>query len=487
MWREAENFDEYEDFDPAKRFQLGDKVKNPYGWRGTIIQAQAEDTQSGRAYLIKWDASATPSWQWGDQLTLVRAAEPEREIAPDDPAVLELWPDYLPWGEAEQDYYRGAAWKEADTADMMGDDLEDEHHDAIPFILDRQTGQVHWMKPNWGNHGDIAMEMLYPDADEDERYRMYEYGEWNDMFNDTQYVLGRLFDDGTIAIWGRDDNENDLTPEEEQKVRAEVKLTKMANWNDIMEKAQRYRSEGRVILDMNSATDVVGRVYGDTARENTGQDYYETTFSRQDPNSNAITQWQCSCPWDDYAWQRTRQWKKYEGRPCAHVLALHWESQTQPLDEDTPEAQGQEQLFNPALFSPAGPPMPGGPNAGPIPVQQPATPAVPAVPATSQPTQPGQDPLGIPGAFSHVKWAAAFRNGDIIMARENLWGEDRDGNGHTVPMNTGGEVLWSDPENVVAIFPLETGELEPHLIRVECTPNQVAINKKLQPFIKRKR
>jgi hypothetical protein len=57
-----------------------------------------------------------------------------------------------------------------------------------------------------------------------------------------------------------------------------------------------------------------------------------------------MTQWQCECPWDQYAWQRTRQWKKYEGRPCAHVLATWWASKMAPLDEDA-HPGNQQSLF----------------------------------------------------------------------------------------------------------------------------------------------
>lgn len=30
----------------------------------------------------------------------------------------------------------------------------------------------------------------------------------------------------------------------------------------------------------------------------------------------SINSHNCDCPWDQFAWQRTRKWKKYEGRPC---------------------------------------------------------------------------------------------------------------------------------------------------------------------------
>ena len=80
-------------------------------------------------------------------------------------------------------------------------------------------------------------------------------------------------------------------------------------------------------LKSNGTNNVVGQVQGDHGD-------YQTEIGRDDPNSRAITTWQCECPWDQFAWQRTRQWKKYEGRVCSHVLATYWLSQQLPLDED---------------------------------------------------------------------------------------------------------------------------------------------------------
>lgn len=113
------------------------------------------------------------------------------------------------------------------------------------------------------------------------------------------------------------------------------RLNKTAKWGDIMAKAKRLIQTGKVQLLRNGAENVVGSVVGDHGT-------YQTEFSRDDPNSQSMTQWQCDCPWDQYAWQRTRQWKKYEGRPCAHVLATWWAAQSHPVDEDAhPSMQGQ--------------------------------------------------------------------------------------------------------------------------------------------------
>lgn len=70
-----------------------------------------------------------------------------------------------------------------------------------------------------------------------------------------------------------------------------------------------------------------------------------------------------NCPWDQYAWQRTRKWKPLEGRPCAHVLALYWQAQSMPLDED--QDQGQQQLFDTGQGGPSSPGIPRGPALAP--------------------------------------------------------------------------------------------------------------------------
>lgn len=153
-------------------------------------------------------------------------------------------------------------------------------------------------------------------------------------------------------------------------------LKKQAKWGDIMAKAKRLIQTGKVQLLRNGAENVVGKVIGDHGE-------YQTEFSREDPNSQSMTQWQCDCPWDQYAWQRTRQWKKYEGRPCAHVLATWWASQSHPVDEDAHPSVTQ---------APAGQamPAPGPQTFGPDPMTQPMGPGQPPVGPMQAPVMPGQ-------------------------------------------------------------------------------------------------
>lgn len=87
------------------------------------------------------------------------------------------------------------------------------------------------------------------------------------------------------------------------------KSQRTASWNDVQEKAQRLLAAGNVHIIRNSVNNVVGQVQGDN-------DTYQTEFSRDDPNSSSITQWSCECPWSQFSWGRTRQFKRYEGRVC---------------------------------------------------------------------------------------------------------------------------------------------------------------------------
>jgi hypothetical protein len=162
---------------------------------------------------------------------------------------------------------------------------------------------------------------------------------------------------------------------------------KTADWNDIMAKAKRLIQSGQVQLLRNGYNNVVGFVKGDHGE-------YQTEISREDPTSRAITQWQCECPWDQYAFQRTRQWKKYEGRPCAHVLATYWKALSAPIDEDVHPAQGQqEQLFQPqGIGAPAPRPVP---FAAPQPAPQGVQMQIPGMfpgQATGTPPMPGGQP-----------------------------------------------------------------------------------------------
>jgi hypothetical protein len=115
--------------------------------------------------------------------------------------------------------------------------------------------------------------------------------------------------------------------------RSDSELMKTSAWQDIEAKAKRLIESGKVHVLRNSGETIVGHVEGDHGN-------YESEIWRNDPNSQSISLWDCTCPWDQFAWQRTRQWKKLEGRPCAHVLALYWKSLATPLDEESSPGEG---------------------------------------------------------------------------------------------------------------------------------------------------
>jgi hypothetical protein len=272
-------------------------------------------------------------------------------------------------------------------------------------------------------------------------------------------------------------------------------LRKEATWDDIEAKAKRLIDSRQVQLLRNGAQNVIGHVIGDHGE-------YQTEFSRDDPNSQAMTQWQCECPWDQYAWQRTRQWKKYEGRPCAHVLATWWASKMAPLDEDA-HPGNQQSLFG-MPSTPGG--GQGSPFAAPAPAPQgqqmmlpgmmpgqatgtPGMPSqtmpnepglIPPFPMTPDPNAPVVNPASVPGlrqpsptnpvqypggTFSSVQddWEfgsmavmaaqpQGFLNGNMVSTTQDDFGQligrsEEHGSGQTVriPKGSVGEVLGQDP------------------------------------------
>lgn len=310
-------------------------------------------------------------------------------------------------------------------------------------------------------------------------------------------------------------------------------LRKTAAWDDIMAKAKRLIQAGNVTILRNGQSNIVGHVVGDHGE-------YQTEISREDPNSQVITQWQCECPWDQFAFQRTRQWKKYEGRPCAHVLATYWSARRMPLDEDRMEGQGQGQLFapgpavgTPSLRRPPGVPVtvapgqqlsipgidpgtavstpPGPSGAPPAPNVMPQFPGITeeapvSVPGARLPT-PG-NPTQYPGGtfsttgdgwvFESAK-SDKFENSDMAQVIKATYGvaegksvEHGAGGYREIPKNAIVEVLGQDPTTgwVDCIWPLkDSGPMEPYHVRAwipaeDLTPRPDV--RKPGPFIKRR-
>ena len=276
-------------------------------------------------------------------------------------------------------------------------------------------------------------------------------------------------------------------------------LRKEADWDDVQAKAVRLIQAGSVHLTRNGMDQVQGTVVGD-------HDTYDVWFALQDPaHPDVITQWECGCPWDQYAWGRTRQWKKYEGRVCSHALALYWASKAVPKDEAAHPANkavnpNQQSLFSmPPGGVPGGSaPMPGGmagqPGMMPMMQMPPMAPAAPAqapaqapqpadvippnpmemqqmqmdflqqninpasVPGLRQPspTNPTQYPGGtfskVEAAWNDERLSADFTNGKMVATKYEDWGEwqgrsEEHGAGERarIPAGSPGEVMGQDP------------------------------------------
>lgn len=221
---------------------------------------------------------------------------------------------------------------------------------------------------------------------------------------------------------------------------------RVASWDDIQEKAKRLIDSGNVQVLRNGYNNIVGTVIGDHGT-------YDTEIGRDDPNSRAITTWTCTCPWDQYAWQRTRQWKKYEGRCCSHVLALYWQAQSMPLDEDISPTNQQQQLFDPEQAGPSTPSIPQTAPAAPQGQQlqipginpgmaqgtapmapgavpgQPGTPVLPPFPMAEKPPPPVSVPGGkSPSPYNPIQYPGGTFSSWKFAGEDPLFDQSQWGN-----------------------------------------------------------
>lgn len=156
-------------------------------------------------------------------------------------------------------------------------------------------------------------------------------------------------------------------------------------WSDLVSKAKRLILSNQVTILRNAPRHVMAHVVGDHGE-------YNCEISRQDPNSQVIEQWACECPWDQYAFDRTRKWKYLEGRVCSHVLAAYWKAKSTPLDI-TGEEQGYAGPAGGQSIGPAGPGQEQIPGLGPAgaPPEM-----LEAAPSGEQPTSPSQQDITLP-------------------------------------------------------------------------------------------
>jgi hypothetical protein len=118
------------------------------------------------------------------------------------------------------------------------------------------------------------------------------------------------------------------------------KTAKIAKWADLVVKAKHiYREGGVRVISVTPLVETgkpwyKGEEVGTVTAEVLGDhSIYQSSITRE-PGSKRVGMWECSCPWASYSWARTRQWKKYEGRMCSHVLALMYEAQAQEMFGD---------------------------------------------------------------------------------------------------------------------------------------------------------
>jgi hypothetical protein len=298
-----------------------------------------------------------------------------------------------------------------------------------------------------------------------------------------------------------------------------ISLRRTSDWDDIENKAKRLVQSGNVTIMRNGYNNIVAHVVGDHGE-------YDVEIGRDDPNSRAITQWTCDCPWSQFSWGRTRQWKKYEGRPCAHTLAAFWQSQATPLDADAagqpptpgqmgPQPQSPADIAQPA---PTGadvlPPSPTEqlslmqpPAPGQTPAGMPAPPNSVSVPGARQPTP--FNPVQIPSTYSSWREASdwqvtaqsEFNNGDMVRLEEAEMGvmEGKDpahgaGGFKEIPAKSIGEVISQDETTgfVDVIFAgpqAEAGPLEPYHVQAYIEPNKLTLMPNIKPpgpFIRRR-
>lgn len=173
------------------------------------------------------------------------------------------------------------------------------------------------------------------------------------------------------------DRQREKTDEQglDKKKREQV-LDRQDNWNDLVDKAQRLINTGKVTIVTNEPDYVFGRVIGDHGN-------YECKIKRSNPDEPKISGWKCTCPWNQFAWQRTRKWKIYEGRPCSHILALYYLSKLAPVtgEEKPPVEEQMAPVPTPA-------PAPPTPTGEPSPFAQPMGEALPGGVVPSVPEGP---------------------------------------------------------------------------------------------------
>ncbi|QGJ94875.1 hypothetical protein SEA_REDWATTLEHOG_12 [Gordonia phage RedWattleHog] len=102
-----------------------------------------------------------------------------------------------------------------------------------------------------------------------------------------------------------------------------------AAWADVRAKATRLRRSGNVQTDAVNATAIVATVTGDHG-------IYDVAVIRGShlTGSSHVSEWSCSCPWGDWAFERQHT---YVGRLCSHAYAALQELRATTMRKEKPK------------------------------------------------------------------------------------------------------------------------------------------------------
>jgi hypothetical protein len=131
----------------------------------------------------------------------------------------------------------------------------------------------------------------------------------------------------------------------EARMESEDPVHKEAAWKDVAAKARRLRASGQVMTQAANPRVITTIVNGD-------HDVYDCLIVRGNivEGDSAVTQWSCSCPWGQWAFQREHT---FVGRLCSHAYAslmelqsLHKNKSNQDRDRFWNEDSGKTLQFS---------------------------------------------------------------------------------------------------------------------------------------------
>ena len=296
---------------------------------------------------------------------------------------------------------------------------------------------------------------------------------------------------------------------------------KTADYSDVEQKAVRLIQSGKVHVMANHDDAIFGIVEGDHGT-------YEVEIWKDAPNANgepseSISRWNCECEWGQFAWGRTRQWKRFEGRPCAHCLALYWAARSVPQEmEQIPEGWAEQPATGEypgtgGMVPPGASPMLTNPPMVPPPVAEQAAPGqgapgqAPTPPATLPPypaapeNMPVINPVSVPGqkpqspvnpvqnaggTFSHIA-KQEYNEGDMVQLKDTepngIWQGLGGGGSGIIPKNSIGQVEGTHPTTglVEVYYPgpaSKHGPNEPHGITAWHWPEDLIPRPDIPPY-----